>query len=290
MDEAEATPSWLMRTTFRVFGLGARVLGPLRYGIVDAIAVVSYALQRERRRRTVANYRRALGVNSKSATHLARRSFVEYGRTATDFVWANGMSRNQVMQHSQVTGKEHIDAAVQAGSGAVVVLAHFGSWDMAASIAHTWGLHTTTVMSDVGPPALTEYVGWTRRQQDTEVFREHNAARGLLRAIRKGRFVVLLCDIPEAGPTVSVPFCGGKVLFSSVPAWLALRTGAPILAADCWREGGRYRLHVHPPVDVVSDESEEVVMSRVAAVLEKAIVQHPTQWYPFHKVYVDDVV
>jgi phosphatidylinositol dimannoside acyltransferase len=108
---------------------------------------------------------------------------------------------------------------------------------------------------------------------------------GLVRAIRRNRFVAILSDLPEGGPTVDVPYCGGLVAFSAVPAWLALRTHAPLMPTACWRQGGRYHLWAMDPVPVVEGDDERSLMAKVAAALEPVVRAHPAQWYPFREVY-----
>jgi lauroyl/myristoyl acyltransferase len=183
---------------------------------------------------------------------------------------------------------EHVDAVRSAGRGGILVLAHFGNWDMAASIALAQGIELTTVMAPIGPPAITSLVTWARERNELEVFvADGSAARGLVRALRRGRFVCLLGDIPGAGPTVVVDYCGGPVAFTSVPAWLARVSGAPLLPVDCWRTRGGYEVLVHPPISAGRDEEDTVIMQRVARALEVAVRRHPAQWYPFGDVYTD---
>jgi KDO2-lipid IV(A) lauroyltransferase len=174
------------------------------------------------------------------------------------------------------------------GTGGVLALTHFGNWDMAANIAFSGGLLITTVMATTGPRAITDLVVWARRANKMEVYEASHAAMGMIHAIRRKRFVAILSDLPEGGPTVDVDYCGGPVPFSSVPAWLALRTRAPLLPVACWRdEHGRYLLHVLEALPVTAEDDERSLMQKVAAALEPVVRAHPEQWYPFREVYAD---
>jgi lauroyl/myristoyl acyltransferase len=144
----------------------------------------------------------------------------------------------------------------------------------------------TTVMAPLGPQPFTDLVLWARRRNQLDVHTPRHAARALLRALRQNRCVGLMSDIPGAGPTVDVEYCGGLVPFSTVPAWLALRTGAPLLPADCTRHrGGVFEVVIHPPVEILAGDGEREIMQRVARVLERAVRDRPAQWYPFGEVY-----
>jgi lauroyl/myristoyl acyltransferase len=241
-----------------------------------------------RRRRVEANHRRlAPEIDAREARRRGRRSYREYGRTIVDFLWAIGLDGVTVARTSRVAGLHHVRALQAEGRGAILALSHFGSWDMAANVALGLGIPLTTVMAPFGPRAITDLVVWARRSNELEVFTADSAARGLIRAVRRGRFVCLLCDIPGAGPTVTVRYCGGPVAFTAAPAWLARVTGAPLIPVDCRRDGRGYAIEVHPPITAERTEDDAAVMQRVASALEPTVRRNPGQWYPFGRVYTD---
>ncbi len=199
-----------------------------------------------------------------------------------DSMWAEPLESAEVLKLFRVTGAEYLN---QGDRGSMVVLPHFGNWDLAASASLGLGLHLTTVMAPVVSPGITEMVALSRERKGLEIFTPRQAARGLFRALRRQRTVALMLDVPEEGPTVVVWFCGGPVRCSAVPARLAAATGASILPVTCWREGRGWVLEIHPAVEISGDDS--TVIGRVAEDVEPAIRAHPEQWYPFHHVYDD---
>jgi lauroyl/myristoyl acyltransferase len=259
-------------------------LGPLRGAGAAAAGAAWYArLSHDERVRVAANHHRLQPhLNHAEASALARRSYREYVRMIVDSMWADPLDSAQVLKLFRVIGAEHLNVGDR---GAMVVLPHFGNWDMAASAAPGLGLNLSTVMAPVVSPGITEMVTLSRQRKGLEIFTVRQSARGLFRALRKGRTVALMLDVPEAGPTVVVDFCGGPVRCSAVPARLAAVTGAPILPVTCRRDGRRWVLEIHPPIETSGDDA--TVIGRVAASVEPAIRAHPEQWYPFHHVYDD---
>jgi len=126
----------------------------------------------------------------------------------------------------------------------------------------------------------------SRARKGFELFTPQQAARGLARALRRARLVALMVDVPEAGPTVTVRFCGGPVRMSAVPARLAAAARKPIIPVACWRQPPGWLMQFYPPISAAGATDEET-MARIAAVLEPEIRRHPEQWYPFHDVYAD---
>lgn len=260
-----------------------RAMGPLRAPASRVAGAIWFASHPAADRvRAAANHRRLQPhLTRAQAMKLARRSHEEYARMMADSIWADPMSPAQIRRVVEIRGEQHLLAG---RGGGVLVVAHFGNWDMAASAALALGLRLATVMAPVGSATVTGMVAMSRERKGFELFTPQQAARGLVRAIRGHRMAALMVDVPEAGPTVVVPFCGGAVRFSAVPARLAAATRVPIIPVACWREDGGWVLDIHAPVEASGDET--AVMSRVAAVIEPAVRAHPEQWYPFHEVYV----
>lgn len=283
-------PPPLIQAAWFGFVRAIRALGTGRYRLADAVGMAFYVCQPARRRRTAANQGRAdPAAPAAEVRRRARASFREYARTAADFVWANGMQPHEVRRHSEVLGMEHVRPTLAAGRGGILVLSHAGNWDMAANIALANGFALTTVMAPLGPGQVTRLIAWARVRNQLQVFTPDRAARGLVRALRGGRFVALLSDVSQGGPTVAVPYRGGLVPFSTVPAWLHLRTGAPLFPVVCCRERGGYVVRAYPAIVSAAGDDERAVMRRVAAALEDGVRRHPEQWYPFGRVYADEV-
>lgn len=265
-----------------------RTMGRSRYWVADALGTLAWLVARRRRRVARAEHLRLdPTLRAWDLRRRARGSFCEFSRTAVDFLWANGMDPEVVVRHAVVGGQNITDRATARGRGGVLALTHFGNWDMAAVIAHAIGLRLTTVMAATGPRAITELVVWARGRNHLEVFEAHRAAFGLLRALRRNRFVAIISDLPESGPTVVVDYCGGPVRFSAVPAWLAMRTGALLIPTACWREAGRYHIAALEAIEANAADDEASLMQRVARTIEPLVRRHPTQWYPFRPVHLD---
>jgi KDO2-lipid IV(A) lauroyltransferase len=264
----------------------AQVLGWQRFRAPDALAAIACLTRPRRTARCAARHRRAdPTLTEAGAMRRARASYREYYRTCVDLVWAHGLSLATVLRTHPIDGWENVERARQEHGAGIFCVAHFGNWDMAATMALSHGLRMTTVMREFEPPSVNRLIVWARELRGLEVFTPGHAARGLLNALKQGRFAALLVDIPEGGGTVEVRFRGGPVLFSTGAAALALHSGCPLLPCAGYRDGRHYRIIIEPPVPVGTvAEMTQAVADRLEALMALA----PDQWYPFNPVWTDE--
>lgn len=278
-------PRW-QRAVYRGLSRFARVLGTRRFVLSDAAAAVSCALQPGKVRACARRHRRAdPTLTEAEARRRALGSYREYYRTAVDLIWAHAMPADAVRRESVVEGYDHMEEARRTHGAGILCLAHFGNWDVAAGISLAWGTPVTTVMREFEPAFLNRIIVWTREERGLEVFTPGRAARGLVGALRRGRFLALLADIPEGGGTVEVRFRGGPVAFSAGPAALAARSHCPILPVACFRDPVRYHVIVDRPIapGPIGPTTQELA-DRLDALIPRA----PEQWYPFNRVWTDE--
>jgi lauroyl/myristoyl acyltransferase len=284
--QSQAQPSLPTRVFWNGLARTAQLLGRGRFLGSDAVAAVTCWAHPRRTAQCAARHRRAdPSLSRRAARRRARASYREYYRTCIDLVWAHGLRSETVYRLHPLDGWENIERAREEHGGGVFGLAHFGNWDMAATMALSHGLALATVMREFKPESLNRLVVWARERRGLELFTPGRAARGLLHALHVGRFVALLADIPEGGSTVEVQFRGGPVLFSTGPATIALHSGCPLLPVAAYRDGGHYRILVEPavPTGTVAEMTQ-----RLADRLEALMALAPDQWYPFNPVWTDE--
>lgn len=224
--------------------------------------------------------RRAGGVGG-------RRLFAEYGRYWAELLWLDGRKAAAVRAHLVTEGLEHVEAARDAGRGMIYALPHVGNWEIAGLVAEDLGVRVVAVAEDLPDSDVTRWFVAKRQELALEIVIADgtNDLTGVLRSrLQAGDAVALLCDRDVTGTGVEVEFFGEVTSLPSGPAFLAVRTGAPILpVAAYFRRGRGHRIVVRPPVHVVSEgrlqRRIEDTTQNVAAALEELIRAAPAQWH-----------
>ena len=116
---------------------------------------------------------------------------------------------------------------------------------------------------------------------------------GVFRALRRGEILALLIDVPQPEHTITVDFLGAPAEVSSVPARIALRTGAWVIPSAVLRGPQRDTI-IRPLLDVygaryepTGDEARDVrALTRlIMQSFESVVREHPEQWFIFRRMW-----
>lgn len=261
----------------------------LSYEIAALIADVVFAAWPSIRRRTVANMR---WVDPARAEARAAAAFRNYFRYIVEFLRFPGMGRSAIERAVEVRGVEHLHAAMALGRGAVAVGFHIGNIDLGAAVLAQVGYPVNVVVDTFRPPRLDALIQGAREAKGLKLIPLDQAPRRALRVLRSKEILALLMDKPAPGEGVVVDFLGGPIEIPAGAAFLALKTGAPIVPCVVVRTGvGRYLAEVAPFVDprAVPDADVAAVTQRAIGALERWVCRWPEQWYPFRTMWLADV-
>jgi len=220
---------------------------------------------------------------------IGRESYVQFAWNLIDVARGARWGRAELIERVEIDGREHIDAALAMGRGAVGLTLHLGSFEVAIRIAPAAGLPLTVIGRPLTNRLLRRDMLAQRTSTGAELILHRNVAPQMLRALRKGRIVAALNDqYTRRSRGVLVPFFGVRVSTSPGPAMIALRAGAPILPAACVRVGpDRHRLVIRPALEFPETgdrrKDAELLTARCNAALEAFIREHPEQWMWSHR-------
>jgi KDO2-lipid IV(A) lauroyltransferase len=248
---------------------------------------VGLAFMRSRVRQVERNLRRVHGpaFGGAALRRAVAATFDSYGRYFYELFRLPDASKEWIDAHTDVTGDEHIAAAIAAGAGVVLALPHLGNWDFAGAWLAGQGYRVTVVAEPVEPPELFEWFVETRRRLGMRVIAlSPSAGARSLAALRSNEAVCLLCDRDLTGDGVEVEFLGERTTLPAGPATLALRSGAPLLPVGCYfGPRGRQRIRILEPIDTrrIGRMRDDVarVTQELAHRFEELIRAQPEHWH-----------
>ncbi len=228
--------------------------------------------------------RRALGPGV-DPRPTARAMFASYGRYWAEVFWMRPRRRQAVVDHSEVIGKELVDASGE--HGVILALPHLGNWEAAGTKSAAVGYPVVAVAEALRNRRIVDWFRQARQRFGIEVIiaeKGANVTRQLIGVLRRGGTVALLCDRDVKGDGVPVLFFGEETTLPAGPVALADRTGAWLLPIGSYfKEGRGHRLVVHPRLEIPDAPTREERIAlgtqALAHKLEEIIRAAPEQWH-----------
>jgi KDO2-lipid IV(A) lauroyltransferase len=240
----------------------------------------------ERRRLVAKNLRRAdPELRGLALQRAIRQTFESYARYWAESFRLPTVSVADLDAGFTVEGFEHIEAALAAGTGAVMTLPHLGGWEWAAFwLSQVKEIGVTAVVERLEPQALFDWFVELRSSLGMRIVPlGPEAGAATARALKDNHLLALLCDRDIAGNGVEVEFFGERTTLPGGPAVLALRSGAPILPTAIYFDGPSRHAVVKAPLDTTRHgglrEDIARITQDVAHALEDLIRVAPEQWH-----------
>jgi lauroyl/myristoyl acyltransferase len=276
----------------------ARLPAALGYRIACWNGDLLFRYQAGKRTEVVRNLQLVLGndLSPAAAQQVARDWFRLPSCRAVDMKRLRRGTR-PLQRLVEIRGREHLEAALAAGKGAILCSAHFGSHDCGFSVLHASGIPITTI----GRWQQNYRVGLSSAERR---FWELTYVRPVLRyrqrpniepwpgrpqvaalaavALRANEVVTISIDAPplanDRARAVDVPFLGRRARLLPGVVTLAKLSGAPVLMAFFYREAD-YRHQVWEISAPVPLEGEAATaFGRCAAEVSAAIRRSPADW------------
>jgi Kdo2-lipid IVA lauroyltransferase/acyltransferase len=218
---------------------------------------------------------------------VARASFEHLGRETIALLRMSRLSREEILERTEVVGLERADEAVRAGVGVIVVAGHLGNWEIGAAMVACRGYPVDAVAQRQRNPLFDAWLVGARERLGVTVIERSQAPQRALRALRAGHVVAFVADQNAGRAGIFVPFFGRLASTHRGPALMAVRTGAPVFLALPLRAGqSRYRMTLE---EIAVDRSGELdadvhrLTAAFTARLEAAVRASPEQYLWQHR-------
>ena len=260
---------------------------PYSYALGRRISDFCYLFDHKGRRCVISNIRHILEHQGKKPDNaelarMARENFRNFGRYIVDFFHYDRMTPNSVERLAEIENPEALRLAHKAGRGVLLASAHLGNWELGGAILHALGYPITAVAYPQRTRKTHELFQAQRRRRGVNILTFGEAARGVLRAVKRGDLIGVLSDRDYTLNHEPVLFFGAPARLPSSPARISMRTGAPILPTFLIRrEAGRFLLRFYDPLFPEEFKSQNDLRLRLTAILESEVSRNPSQWYIF---------
>ncbi len=236
-------------------------------------------------RRSVAreNVALALGRPPLETEAIVRGMYLNLGRAAMEL-----LALDRVAARLEIEGTAHLQSALKAGQGAILVTAHLGNWEVLVRAAAAAGrpVHVLTKRMHRG---WAEAAWRALRRDGAHLMHERGSGRRVLEALARGEVIALVLDQHDASPqALRAPFLGRLAATNTGLARVALASGAPVVPVFTHRRpDGEHHVAFEAPLEAPASGSRsarvEMLTRTCLDTIEAAIRRHPEQWLWIHR-------
>jgi KDO2-lipid IV(A) lauroyltransferase len=251
-------------------------------------ARLTFAVLWDYRTRMEENVRLALGDRFQTAPERKRLvwcAWRNFARGVLETTAVMHLAREKIIKTIVLEGEQHLTQALSQGKGVLALSAHLGTFTLIGARLAAAGYPFSAVVKDPGDDRFAQLITDFRLQlgiQTISAKPRREAVRGILKALRENRIVLVIADEFKSGE-IMVDFMGQTSPAPRGPATLALRTGAVTLPMFAIRQPDDSSiLTIGPAIEPIRKQDLEESVAATTAVytchLEAMIRRYPDQW------------
>ena len=259
---------------------------PFLFGVGQFLGVCVWMFSGKYRRLAKRNLEIAF-ANEKSPRELrqlVRRHFRRLGANLLCSAKLTQMPPEKILERVEVENTESMAREFRAGVPVVLVLSHIGTWEVFAQLMPKFFgfVRGSSVYQGLGNRFIDKHVRRARSQTGLELFDRRDGFEPVIELLRSGGGVGVLSDQHAGDHGVWTPFFGRLASTSPLPALLAKRTRAALIAAGVYTTGrARWRMVFTERFDETG-ASVSVLTSKINRVIEEQIRRAPEDWFWVH--------
>ncbi len=222
---------------------------------------------------------------------IIRRLYANMGRYGTDFLRAGGAPPPY-----KVENLSGVNNALAAGKGMIAVLAHFGNWELLASIFGSHFADLNVLARPMHNPVVEHWLYAKRTRARVTPIYASGALRKIVTVLGRNGIIAMLIDQYAGDQGTPVSFLGRQANTVRTVAGILHKTECGIVLPYALLEpDGSYRVVIEdaPPISVSREAKEEFIAAAQQAhndVLSRWIERYPEHYFGwFHRRFKDTI-
>ncbi len=190
---------------------------------------------------------------------------------------------SEILRFVECEGLEHVRHQLAQKRGMVMVISHMGNWELLSRVFPAiLGCSCGTIFQKLSNPWMDAAVRTERAKEGLLLFERKEGFHGALSLLRRGGAVGVLADQHAGDPGLWCSFFEKLASTSPLPATMAARTGAVLMACGMdTLPNGRWRLVIGAPFGGPNLSVEEITIAANEAI-ENQIRRSPPDWLWAH--------
>ncbi len=219
---------------------------------------------------------------------ILKRNYQSLGMNLIETLRSPRIDKDYINRYIKITGRENLDNVLENKRGAIVLGAHFGSWEIYFSIAGVLRYPFYMLAEEqTKNPLLDIFLNQIRRKKGAGVLKVGQQFRQVIRALQKNNLLGMVTDhgIKEG---VFVDFFGRKTRTSDAAVRVSLKFNVPIIIVYLRRiKGPEHELVISSPLTMekTGNFQQDIVtnLEIINRMTQGYISRYPEQYLWFYK-------
>jgi Kdo2-lipid IVA lauroyltransferase/acyltransferase len=215
---------------------------------------------------------------------IVRESYQHFAQTMLDLMWSPRLTPENFARYIEFEGFSE----AWRKQSVIVVCFHYGNFEWLSLACGFFRWRATIVAQEFRNPLLDPIFRRWREQSGHSFTARAGGVLRLFKTLRRGGNIAMLVDLtvfPDPA-AVAIRCFGLHTSVTSAHAWLQQRSGALLIPAHCEPlPRGRYRVVLHPPIDLGPDASPREVAQACWDSFEPVVRAKPGPWMWMYKLW-----
>lgn len=203
---------------------------PVALRVSDFLGSLAFSLVRIRRKETLANLRLAFFDKTEAEIKkIALHSYKIQARAFLEYALYPQLEKKKIFEYVEFEGLENFDAVLRQKTGAILVGAHFGSWQLMGAALRYKGYPMNFLVQVQKNHLIDKLLDRYYSVRNIGVTKRGESVKEIIQLIKENKFVAFLADQDAGEEGIILDFLGKPASVHKGPAVLALKLKAPII-------------------------------------------------------------
>ncbi len=257
--------------------------------IADLLGKAAFMLLGKYRNIAISNLDSVFEGRHEENVKLARDVFRNMAMIGVDWLKLMSMDKKDVIGLvTETSGLENLDRALEGGKGVIVMVSHFGNWELLSAYTHSMGYRGTIIAKRIYFHKYDQMIVGIRKRFGANLVYRDESPKKMFRALKDGQILGMLADQDvESVEGVFVKFFGKDAYTPTGPVKIGMIAGVDILPAFMIRKADNtYKFVVEKPIVLSREGDKEDNVRKYTQewtdVLERYVKEYPDQWVWIH--------
>ena len=236
------------------------------------------------------NIKNGLGeVDKKRETEIINGMWSNIGRTFAEYVFLKDFKFNKTnFDHIKINGTNYLNEIKNNNEPAIFYSGHFANFELMTMELDKFGIKCAAIYRPLNNFFLNPLMEYLRMKYvcSNQIPKGRIGMREIISKVKDGYSIALMVDqrVSEGPRTL---FFNKPAHTTTIPAQLALKYNCKLVPISLERkEGANFEMTIHEPYKIEKtgndEEDTKNITLKINQILEKMIVENPTQWIWSH--------